>query len=53
MEKTKILIPLKFDLMFKKIFGNNEDKKHIKYVLECILGITPTKITILTKKIQL
>ena len=51
MEKAKILIPLKFDLMFKKVFGNNEDKKPLKYLLECILGITPTKITILNSEI--
>ena len=45
------MIPLKFDLMFKKVFGNNEDKMPLKELLKCILDIEAKEITILNPEI--
>ena len=45
------LIPLKFDLMFKKVFGNNENKEPLRKLLKCILDIDPKEITILNPEI--
>ena len=37
--------------MFKKVFGNAEDKMPLKKLLECVLGIRPKEITILNQEI--
>ena len=50
-EKTKTFIPLNFDLLFKKVFGDPKDLIPIKYLLKQILNITPRKITILNSEI--
>ena len=47
----KKLIPLKFDLMFKKVFGDNNDKRPLKQLLKCILDIDPKEIIILNPEI--
>jgi len=51
MEVIKIIeekiIPLKFDLMFKKVFGDNKDKEPLRNLLRCILDIEAKEITIL------
>ena len=44
-------VPLKFDLMAKKIFGDSEDKKAIKFLLNQILGINPKEVTVLNTEI--
>lgn len=44
-------IPLTFDLMFKKVFGNEEDKRPIKYLLKCILDIEVADVEILNQEI--
>ena len=49
--EEKKIIPLKFDLMFKKVFGNAEDKMPLKKLLDCVLGIKPKEITILNSEI--
>ena len=49
--KEKRLIPLKFDLMFKKVFGDKEDQKPLRELLKCILEIEPKEITILNPEI--
>lgn len=49
--EEKKLIPLKFDLMFKKVFGNEENKEPLKNLLKCILDISPKEITILNPEI--
>ena len=49
--KEKRIIPLKFDLMFKKVFGNELDQKPLRKLLECILEIKPKEITILNPEI--
>ncbi|MBQ9072457.1 MAG: PD-(D/E)XK nuclease family transposase, partial [Bacilli bacterium] len=51
MIEEKRIIPLKFDLMFKKVFGNPDDLKPLRKLLECILGINPKDITILNSEI--
>ena len=51
MIEEKRLIPLKFDLMFKKVFGDNNDKEPLKLLLKCILDIEPKEITILNQEI--
>ena len=51
MVEEKRLIPLKFDLMFKKVFGDNNDKKPLRELLKCILDIDPKEITILNPEI--
>ena len=51
MIEEKRLIPLKFDLMFKKVFGDNNDKKPLRELLKCILDIEPKEITILNPEI--
>ena len=43
----KRLVSLKFDLMFKKVFGDENDKRHLRKLLKCILDINPKEITIL------
>ena len=40
-------VPLKFDLMAKKIFGNNDNQNQIKFLLNQILGITPKYVKVL------
>ena len=47
----KRLVPLKFDLMFKKVFGDNNDKMPLRLLLKCILDIEPKEITILNPEI--
>ena len=49
--REKPFISLKFDLMFKKVFGDNKDKKPIKRLLKEILNITPKEVTILNSEI--
>ena len=44
------LIPLIFDLMFKKVFGNENDKEPIKYLLKIILNINPRDVKILNNE---
>ena len=51
MIKEERLIPLKFDLMFKKVFGDEDNNDSIKYLLKCILGITPQEVIILNNEI--
>lgn len=51
MTKDKILIPIKFDLMFKKIYGNTKDKSALIDLLESILDIKPNNITILNSEV--
>ena len=47
----KRMVPLKFDLMFKKVFGDKDDLMPLKKLLECILDIQPKNITILNPEI--
>ena len=49
--KQKRIIPLKFDLMFKKVFGNELDQPPLRKLLKYILEIEPKKITILNPEI--
>ena len=49
--KEKRIIPLKFDLMFKKVFANESDKMPLRELLKCILEIEPKEITILNPEI--
>ena len=49
--EEKRLIPLKFDLMFKKVFGDKENTKPLKTLLKCILDIEAKEITILNPEI--
>ena len=51
MDEEKKIIPLKFDLMFKKIFGDSKDQMPLKKLLDCVLGINPKEITILNPEI--
>ena len=46
MIEEKRMVPLKFDLMFKKVFGDKDDQRPLRKLLECILDIKPKKITI-------
>ena len=47
----KVYIPLYFDLMFKKVFGNNKDMLPIKTLLKYVLDIEPKEVTILNSEI--
>ena len=49
--EEKRIIPLKFDLMFKKVFASELDKMPLKELLRCILNIEPKEITILNPEI--
>ena len=49
--KQKRIIPLKFDLMFKKVFANELDLMPLKELLKCILDINPKEIKILNPEI--
>lgn len=51
MNKDDSLIPLIFDLMFKKIFGNENDKEPIKYLLKQILNIEAKDVKILNNEV--
>ena len=51
MNTTKTFIPLNFDLLFKKVFGDPKDLIPIKYLLKQILNMSPSKITILNSEI--
>ncbi len=51
MIEEKRMVPLKFDLMFKKVFGDKNDQRPLRKLLECILDIKPKKITILNPEI--
>ena len=51
MIEEKRIIPLKFDLMFKKIFGDTENKEPLRKLLKCILDIEAKEITILNPEI--
>ena len=44
-------VPLKFDLMAKKIFGDNNNKGPIKFLLNQILGINPKDVKVLNNEI--
>ena len=44
-------IPLGYDLMFKKVFGDEKDKRPLKYLLKVVLGIDAKKIRILNNEI--
>ena len=50
MIKEKIYITLKFDLMVKRIFGNDKDKEPIKKLIKEILNIETDKIKILNSE---
>ncbi len=50
-EETKTFIPLKFDLMFKKVFANEEDLIPIKKLLKEVLGIVPKNVKILNNEL--
>lgn len=50
-EEKTTLITLKFDLLFKKVFGSEEDLIPIKYLLKNILNIKPSKVTILNQEL--
>lgn len=41
------IIPLSYDLMFKKVFGDENDTEPVKYLLKVILGIEAKEIIIL------
>ena len=44
-------VPLKFDLMAKKVFGNNENQDQIKFLLNQILNINPSYVEVLNNEI--
>ena len=44
-------VPLKFDLMAKRVFGDEKDTRAIKYLLKMILGIDVTNVKILNNEI--
>ncbi len=50
-EETKRFIPLKFDLMFKKVFANEEDLIPIKKLLKEVLEIVPKEVKILNSEL--
>ena len=50
MEKEK-WVPLKFDLMAKKVFGDEKDQRPIKFLLNQILGINAKEVKILNNEI--
>ena len=47
----KELIPLKFDLVFKRVFGDKNDLQPIRCLLKRILNIEPKEINILNSEI--
>ena len=49
--ETKRFIPLKFDLMFKKVFANEEDLIPIRKLLKEVLGIVPKSVKILNSEL--
>ena len=49
--KKDRFIPLWFDAMFKKVFGNEEDKRPLKYLLKLILGVEIKDLKILNSEI--
>lgn len=51
MIEEKRIIPLKFDLMFKKVFGDKNDIMPLRELIKCILEIEPKEITILNPEI--
>ena len=53
-EKTKKerLIPLSFDPMFKKVFGDENDKEPLKYLLKVILEMEVSELRILNSEIS-
>ena len=50
-DNRKKLIPLKFDLVFKKVFGDESDLQPIRCLLKRILNIDPKEINILNSEI--
>ena len=46
----KEIVPVGFDLVFKKIFGIRDNNKYIKHLLKKILKISPKKIKILNNE---
>ena len=44
-------VPLKYDLMAKKIFGNEKDIKPVKYLIKQILNINAKEIKVLNNEI--
>ena len=50
-ENKERFITLKFDLMFKKVFGDKNHKRPIRYLLKEILNINPKSIEILNSEI--
>ena len=49
--EEKRIVPLKFDLMFKKVFGDKENTKPIKILLKCILDIEAKEIEVLNPEV--
>ncbi len=49
--KAKIQIPVYFDLLFKKIFGNVNNTKPLRILLKRMLSIEPKEITILNSEL--
>ena len=50
-EKQKEFIPLYFDVLFKKIFGDPNDLKPLRYLLKVVLNIEPIEIKILSPEV--
>lgn len=50
-EKTREFIPLYFDVLFKKIFGDPNDLKPLRYLLKLVLNIEPVEIKILSPEV--
>lgn len=50
-EKTNRFIPLSFDFMFKKVFGDENNKRPLKYLLKVILGMEVKDLRILNSEI--
>ena len=44
-------IPIYFDVLFKKIFGDPNDLKPLRYLLKQVLNIEPVEINILTPEV--
>ena len=51
MTKKKRFISLKFDLLFKKVFGSEEDLIPIKRLIKEVLDIVPKDIKILNSEL--
>ena len=49
--KKERLIPLSFDPMFKKVFGDENDKRPLKYLLKVILKMEVKDLIILNSEI--